>query len=238
LPLLSSSRPFATLLPPGASLSSAVVLSSGHIFAASGAAATLFLQALVTSGKRGEEAAADEEHARLRVVRFDQAAVPSETFEFHYPPQELQLLSGREESVAVARDAARKRSGSILGSLTSGGGRVDLDHLFAKTRSAVEKEDLFGAAGTGGGARSRAPTSAQVSRSPKISEDEDEDEGLPLPSALAAAGQAKEALAARGVKLNLLNEKSEALHNGAADYAEIMRENRKQLSKQAGRWGL
>ena len=238
LPLLSSSRPFATLLPPGASLSSAVVLSSGHIFAASGAAATLFLQALVTSGKRVEEAAADEEHARLRVVRFDQAAVPSETFEFHYPPQELQLLSGREESVAVARDAARKRSGSILGSLTSSGGRVDLDHLFAKTRSAVEKEDLFGAAGTGGGARSRAPTSAQVSRSPKISEDEDEDESLSLPSALAAAGQAKEALAARGVKLNLLNEKSEALHNGAADYAEIMRENRKQLSKQAGRWGL
>jgi hypothetical protein len=81
-----------------------------------------------------------------------------------------------------------------------------------------------------------------LSRSPKITEDENEDEDDAPPSstqsALAAAGQAKEALAARGVKLNLLNDKSEALHNGAADYAEIMRQNRTRLSKQAGRWGL
>jgi len=149
-------------------------------------------------------------------------------------------LSGREETIALAQAQARKRSGSLLAALPSSS--PDLDRLFSKTRAVVEKEELL----VGAGGRGRSQTSLFFSsRSPKIDEDDDEDEGADATSklrqaspTLSAASDAKDALIARGVKLKRLDQQSDALRNGAADYASTVAEHRKKLSERAARWGL
>ena len=57
-------------------------------------------------------------------------------------------------------------------------------------------------------------------------------------TAMSAASDAKEALLARGDKLKRLDQQSDVLRNGAADYATMMADHRKKLANKAARWGL
>jgi hypothetical protein len=148
--------------------------------------------------------------------------LPARVKSEHFIPERSSILkTGREQAVAVNKQAVTKRRQSMI-ALTAG--PTDLDKVFSKTRTDALKDSLF-AGSTHHAAASPAPSrAASMQRGVSVAKDEMNELG--------------EALTERGERLKLLAAKMEAFKEQAGEYRQMTLEQNRKLVARSQAWGL